>query len=69
MNVQENIKPLLLLKLKILEAYGRQYVAARALEIRDDELSAILSGRKRPSEYLIQKFEQVLQCNRRSLGL
>lgn len=37
---------LLHLKMEILKTFGFQYKAARALGIRDDELSAILHGRK-----------------------
>lgn len=57
--------PLFKLKIKILERFGRQYVAAKLLGLRDDELSLILMGRKRLTEEMIVSLEKVLRTSRK----
>jgi hypothetical protein len=61
--------PRLQLKIKILEKYGRQFLAAKDFGIRDDVLSAILSGRKDPKLDLIELMEKKLKCRREDVGL
>lgn len=54
---------LLELKMRILKAFGYQYKAARALGIRDDELSAFLRGRKELTEDQLRELGALLQLN------
>jgi hypothetical protein len=57
-------KPLLTLKMKILQSYGKQYIAARELDLREDVLSAILSGRRPITSSLVDFFERKLGISR-----
>ena len=62
-------KPKYKLKILILEKFERQYRCAKALGIRDDELSAIINGRKYPCETLIKDLARILKCTREELDL
>ncbi len=53
-------KPHYRLKALLLQHYGKQYVAARALGIRDDELSAMIMARRPLPEDLLTELEREL---------
>lgn len=58
---------LLKLKMEILKTFGFQYKAARAIGIRDDELSAILHGRKKFAAGQLKILANLLNITERDL--
>ena len=56
--------PLYKLKTAILQKFGRQYLAAARLKLRDDQLSSLLSGRRELTEGLVLRLEKMLRCQR-----
>lgn len=56
------------LKAKILEVFEFQYLAARALGIRDDELSAFIKGRRKLSQKNLSRLRELLSLDESSFA-